>query len=140
VILVGLVAAGIVVGRRAPPDPTPLYELASRAYAGEQWAAAAEYARHALSRAPVSSPLRPELQCLRGESLLRAGDPRGAVAAFETVVSEAAGSPYVAQALFGLSEAQAAAGNEDGARRARVRLRDEYPDTPWARRAAPTPN
>ena len=132
-VLMALVAAGLVAGRTKPPDPNPLYEQASRAYAAGRWSDAAEYARHALTLASKSA-LRPELLCLRGESLLRAGNPQAAVTAFDAVVSEAAGSPYVPQALFGLGEAHAAAGNPVAAQRARARLRGEFGDTPWARR------
>ena len=56
--------------RPHPLDPMPLYEKASRAYAADRFADAAEYARHALSQG-AAGPLRAELQCLRGESLLR---------------------------------------------------------------------
>jgi hypothetical protein len=119
--------------REPVPDPLPLYESASRAYADARYADAAEYSRHALSRATGSS-LRPELLCLRGESLLRAGHPRLAAEAFEAVVEDGPG-PYLPQALFGNSRAHAAAGKPGEAALARERLLRDHPDTPWARRA-----
>ena len=59
-----------------------LYKKASRAYEHERFADAAEYARHAVFAGP-QSPLRFELLCLRGESLLRAGQPLDAAQAFD---------------------------------------------------------
>ena len=108
VILVLFASRGLAL-HEPPPDPLPLYEAASRAYAEDRFADAAEYARHALTRATGSS-LRPELLCLRGESLLRSGQPRLAAEAFEAVVQEGPG-PYLPQALFGAARAYAAAGN-----------------------------
>jgi hypothetical protein len=138
VLLAALFVSRLLVRQESAGDPGSLYELASRAYAAERWAEAAEYARHAIPRA-TGSPLRPELLCLRGESLLRAGDPGAAVIAFETVANEAARSPYVPQALFGLAAAQAAVGDASGSERSRRRLLDDFPETPWARRTSAAP-
>src|SRR4029453_2999325 len=69
---------------QAKPDPKlreQLYERASKAFGEDRFEDAAEYARHALDL-ETSSSLRAELLCLRGESLLRAADPRGAPHAF----------------------------------------------------------
>jgi hypothetical protein len=136
-VIVLLFAARVVAVQEAPPDPLPLYEDASRAYAEDRFADAAEYARHALTRAAGSS-LRPELLCLRGESLLRSGQPRLAVEAFEAVVQDGPG-PYLPQALFGAAQAHAALGNRGEARLTRQRLLRDHADTPWARRAIAEP-
>jgi hypothetical protein len=136
VILILFASRGLSL-HETPPDPLPLYEAASRAYAEDRFADAAEYARHALTRATASS-LRPELLCLRGESLLRSGQPRLAAEAFEGVVQEGSG-PYLPQALFGAARAYAAAGNPGEADLARERLLRDHADTPWARRAAAEP-
>jgi len=119
---------------RRPPDPAPLYERASRAYADERFGDAAEYARHAMTRAH-DARLRAELFCLRGESLLRSGQPAAAAEAFEGVLREDPTGPYVPQSLFGSAEAYARMGEGEPAARARARLAAEYPDTPWAARA-----
>ena len=132
VILLLFASRGLVL-HEPTPDPLPLYEAASRAYAEDRFADAAEYARHAIVRASGSS-LRPELLCLRGESLLRAGQPRLAAEAFEAVVQEGIG-PYLPQALFGNARAYAAARKPGEAALNRVRLLRDHADTPWARRA-----
>jgi hypothetical protein len=133
-LMVTMVGARFVLGGDPVPDPQPLYEKASRAYAEQRFAEAAEYARHAVSRA-TDSPLRTELLCLRGESLLRSKEPRLAREAFEAALREPHPGPYQPQALFGLAEAHAAAGEAADAARARDRLLREHPETPWARRA-----
>ena len=110
-----------------------LYERASRAFAESRFDDAAEYIRHALTR--TNDPgLRPELLCLRGESLLRLGDGRASAAAFEEVLQQSTQGPYTAQALFGLAQALEASGERERARSARERLRREHPRTPWAAR------
>jgi hypothetical protein len=132
-VLAAMFAARVVVALRPAPSPMPLYESASRAYAEGRFADAAEYARHALGRAS-GSPLRPELLCLRGEGLLRAGEPSLAADAFDAVVGE--GSPaYLAQALSGSARAHQAAGEEKQAEASRSRLMRDFPDSAWARRA-----
>ncbi len=144
VIPAGLVVL-LAVGRVAtlagrPPDPQPLYERASKAYAEGRFDDAAEYARNGIPLA-AGTPLEAELRTLRGESLIRAGRPGPAAEAFQAVV-DAGGSPYVAQALFGLAQSRAAAGDPGAARVAEERLRREFSGTPWARRlaaAAPAP-
>src|SRR5262249_24983285 len=100
------------------PDPKlreQLYEKASKAFGEDRFEDAAEYARHALDL-ETSSSLRAELLCLRGESLLRAGHSREAAYAFQEVVDTAAGSPYLAQALFSGAAAKEAMGDASGAR------------------------
>jgi hypothetical protein len=130
-----LVASRFVSGPRHPAgDATTLYERASQAYAAGAFEEAAEYARHGAGFAPGGSPLRAELLCLRGESLARAGHPREAAEAFSGLVLEAPTSPYVAQALFGGAAAREAAGDAEGAAADRKRLRQEFSETPWARR------
>jgi hypothetical protein len=133
-LIVACVAARVMTLRAPAPDPRPLYERASRAYAAGRFADAAEYARHALGQG-AEGALRVELRCLRGESLLRAGDAAGAAEAFQGVLTAADHGAYGAQALFGLAQARAAAGDLEGARQARERLLREYADSPWARRA-----
>lgn len=120
-----------------------LAEKASEAFSAERFDDAAEYAHGALSVAP-GSPLRAELLCLRGESLLRGGRPRGAAEVFEAVVRDFPSGPYVPQALFGGAQAREAAGDRGLAAQHRQRLLDAFSDTPWAVRlrasgAASTP-
>jgi hypothetical protein len=116
---------------RFAPAPE-LYERASRAYAEERFADAAEYARHAITRS--QAPLRDELLCLRGESLLREGEAQAALDAFSTLLSDSPQTPYAAQALFSRARAREAVGDTAGAAEDRRRLRDEHPGTPWAGR------
>ena len=134
-----LLVLGLV---RLRPDPAvkahdrelnQLYEKASRAYAEERFGATAEYARHAVLAGP-QSPLRFELLCLRGESLLRAGQPLEAARAFEEVLQGPPKEPHVPQALFSAAAAREAAGDETGARAHRQRLLTEFGKTPWAER------
>ncbi|HEX9202332.1 MAG TPA: tetratricopeptide repeat protein, partial [Vicinamibacteria bacterium] len=135
---------------RLRPDPSvkahereleQLYEKASRAYTDERFAEAAEYARHAVVAGP-QSPIRFELLCLRGESLLRAGQPLDAAQAFEEVLQGPPNGPHVPQALFSAAAAREAAGDGAGARAHRQRLLKEFGRTPWAdrlREAGKTP-
>src|SRR5262249_43924178 len=102
-------------------------------YADDRFEDTAEYARSALEL-ESSSSLRAELLCLRGESLRSAGHPREAASAFEEVVDTAAGSPYLAQALFSGAPARGEAGGPAGARAYRDRLLRDRPLTPWATR------
>jgi hypothetical protein len=124
-----------LVSHRA--DPEPLYELASRAYGEGRFEDAAEYARHAATRA-AGRPEEAEILTLRGESLLRSGQARVAVEAFQLVTEGS--SPYVAEALFGLVQARNTLGDTDGARVAREKLLGEFAYTPWARRAQGVPS
>jgi TolA-binding protein len=110
-----------------------LYERASRAFAGERFADAAEYARHALAQRPADGT-RGELLNLRGESLLAAGQPRAAAEAFETLLSAEPRGPYAAEALYGAGRARAALGEPEAAKGHNARLLREFPETPWARR------
>ena len=75
-LVVVLAATRLLPGPAPPGDPERLYEQASRAYGEERWAAAAEYARHAVALLPRTEPRRAELLCVRGEALLRSGRPR----------------------------------------------------------------
>jgi hypothetical protein len=118
-------------------EAAALYELASKAYSEERYPQAAEYAGHAARRGQ-GTPLRDEMLCLRGESLLRSGQPQLAVEAFETLLGEAPESPYAPQALFGRAAAREASGDEPGARSDRARLLSEHSGTPWAKRLAPS--
>jgi hypothetical protein len=132
--LLGLLFASRLSARPpAGPDPVALFDLASRAYAEGRSGAAAEYARHALSGSPAP-PLRAGLLCLRGESLLRAGEAVQAAAAFEALLEQDPG-PYAAQALYGLTQAQEQRGDHSAAVATRARLLREHPGTPWADRA-----
>src|SRR5262249_26336106 len=120
-VIPGAIILLLVAARFAPHSkPNPglrerLYEKASKAYGEDRFEDAAEYARHAVDL-ENSSSLRAELLCLRGESLLRAGHPREAAYAFQEVVDTAAGSPYLAQALFSGALAKEAMGDASGAR------------------------
>ena len=115
-------------------DGERLYEQASRAYGEGRWAAAAEYARHAVALFPVTEPRRAELLCVRGEALLRSGHPREARDAFTEVVERAPGDPHRAQALFSGAAAKETIGDADGAALWRRRLREEFPGNPWTER------
>ena len=114
-------------------DPRALYERASRAYAEERFADAAEYARHATTLAGATAQ-RTELLCLRGESLLRIGQARQAAEAFDAVLRESQDGPYVPQALFGSAAAHDALGEGEAAAQARARLESQFPENPWTRR------
>ncbi|HUG53713.1 MAG TPA: 6-pyruvoyl-tetrahydropterin synthase-related protein, partial [Vicinamibacteria bacterium] len=134
VLIVACLGARLWSMRAAHADSMPLYEQASKAYAAGEFSGAAEYARHALSMG-TSAPLRAELLCLRGESLLAAGSPGAAAAAFEAVLSEPTPNPYLAQALFGAARALSASGDLEAARARRDRLLREFGESPWAKRA-----
>jgi hypothetical protein len=135
-LVAALAALRLVPGPSPSAEIEPLYERASRAYAGERWEDAAEYARHAAALLPVPDPRRAELLCVRGEALLRAGHAREAVEPF-TLVVEAGPGPHRPQALYSGALASEAAGDAEGAAAWRRRLREEYPETPWARRLGP---
>jgi tetratricopeptide (TPR) repeat protein len=134
-----LVLVAALGALRLVPEPShagevePLYERASRAYAAERWEDAAEYARHATVLLPSPDPRRAELLCVRGEALLRAGHAREAIEPF-TLVAEGEPGPHRAQALYSGALALEAAGQPEGAAAFRRRLREEFPETPWARR------
>jgi tetratricopeptide (TPR) repeat protein len=132
--LVALVALRPLERRpQTGPVATDLYERASRAYAGERFADAAEYARNALAlHAPVPAP--GELLSLRGEAAFAAGDARAAAEAFEALLGLDPRGPYAPQALFGAARARTALGERGPASGHRDRLLREFADTPWARR------
>lgn len=131
-----------VAALRLVPEPShagaldALDALASRAYAEERWEDAAEYARHAAALLASPDPRRAELLCVRGEALLRAGHAREAVEPF-TLVVEGEPGPHRPQALHSGALAREAAGDPEGASAWRRQLREEYPETPWARRLEP---
>ena len=135
-VLAMLLGLRVLAGRSRPEGagPSSLYERASRAYAEERFADAAEYTRVALAQQPPPVT-KGELLSLRGESLLAAGQPRAAAEAFETLLSAEPGSPYAPQALYGAARARAALGEAETAEGHRSRLLRDFPDTPWARRA-----
>ena len=93
--------------RRRPPDVDALHAKATRAYAEGRFADAAEYARHAAEPARGRG-LRPALLLLRGESLLRAGQPGAAADVLEGLIAEADKGPLVPRALFGAAQARTA--------------------------------
>jgi TolA-binding protein len=134
--LLACLGARLATLRPVRVDPMPLYESASRAYGAGRFADAAEYARHVLSLGGIG-PLRAEVLCLRGESLLRAGQARRAAQSFQDVLAEPEPNPYVAQALFGVMQARAADGDAEHARAARDQLLRDFATSPWARRALP---
>jgi tetratricopeptide (TPR) repeat protein len=132
------VLVAVLAALRLVPAPShaaeidSLYERSSRAYAAERWEDAAEYARHATVLFPPADPRRAELLCVLGEALLRAGHAREAVEPFTLVAGEP--GAHRAQALYSGALALEAAGQPDGAAAYRRRLREEFPETPWARR------
>jgi hypothetical protein len=113
-----------------------LWDRAARASRAERWPEAAELARYALDLSDSSDPRWSGLQCLRGEALLKAGDPRAADEAFSAVL-DVGSSPYRAQALYSGAQARDAAGDSYGAAALRRELREAYAGTTWARRLAP---
>jgi hypothetical protein len=131
-----LAAVRLVPGPSPPGDEERLYEQASRAYGEKRWAAAAEYARHAVALFPATEPRRTELLCVRGEALLRSGHPRQALDAFAEVVAGAASDPHRAQALFSGAVAKEALGDVEGAAEWRQQLTEVFPGNPWAERIA----
>jgi hypothetical protein len=138
----GLIPAALVLALaagRLPPlsrggsaDASGLDRKARGAFDAGRSADAAEYARHALARGG-GGERRDDLLILRGESLLRAGRPRDAVAAFETLLRERPEGALVPQALSGQVRAREALGDFAGAEPARQRLLREFPGTDWAR-------
>jgi hypothetical protein len=99
--LVACLGARLATLRPASVDPMPLYESASRAYGAGRFADAAEYARHACPR-ERRRPCGRSCLCLRGESLLRAGQARWPRSRSRTCSAQPEPNPYVAQALFGV--------------------------------------
>ena len=132
VAVIGLAALRLVPQPSHDREATRLYERASRAYAAQQWLAAAELARHGSVLVPPTDPRRHELLCVQGESLLAAGQPREAALAFQAVVDE--GGPHRPQALFSGARARELAGDPAGAAAWRRQLAEHYAGTPWAER------
>jgi len=132
-LVAGLAALRLVPEPSRAAEVDGLYERASRAYAAESWEAAGEYARRAASLLRPPEPRRAELLCLRGEALLRAGHAREAVEPF-TLVAEGEPEAHRPQALYSGAVALEASGDGERAAVFRRRLREEYPETPWARR------
>ncbi|HXK08339.1 MAG TPA: 6-pyruvoyl-tetrahydropterin synthase-related protein [Vicinamibacteria bacterium] len=131
-----LLAALRLAPERAPTrEVERLDEQASRAYAEERWAEAADYARGALSLLPAADERRDGIACLEGEALLRAGHAREAVELFALVV-EGSG-PHRPEALYSGALARERAGDLEGAGEWRRALREEHPHTPWAERLGP---
>ena len=135
-VVVGVAALRFVPAPSHAGTVDALYERASRAYAEERWEDAAEYARHAAALLASPDPRRAELLCVRGEALLRAGHAREAVEPFALVVEGEPG-PHRPQALHSGALAREAAGDPEGSSAWRRQLREEYPETPWARRLEP---
>jgi hypothetical protein len=133
VLVAALAALRLVPGPSHVAEIESLDERASRAFAAERWEDAAEYARRATALLRAPDPRRAELLCVRGEALLRAGHAREAVEPF-TLVAEGEPGPHRAQALYSGALALEVAGQAEGAAGYRRRLREEFPETPWARR------
>jgi hypothetical protein len=133
VLVAGLAALRLAPEPSRAAEIEQLYERASRAYAGERWEDAAEHARRAVTLLPSSEPRRAELLCVRGEALLRAGHAREAVEPFGAV-AEGGPEPHRPQALYSGAVALEASGDAERAAVFRRTLREQYPDTPWARR------
>jgi hypothetical protein len=144
VTLLVLLAAGRFVPQDDKPDPGPLqdelYAKASKAYSEDRFDDAAEYARAAGDLSSDDEDgVRSEMGALRAESLLRLGRPAEALELFEKVHDDDPTGPHAAQALFGSAAALDALGLDDRARAQKGRLIQEFPGTPWARRAEPAP-
>ncbi len=135
-VLAVLFAARLWPPGRPAADPEALYDRASRAFAEGRFAEAAEYARNGLFSSQ-GEPLHAGLQNLRAESLLQVGRNREALQAFQDVIGEGEGTPYLAEALFGATEAHTRLGDTAGAAASRERLLREFPDSPWTERARP---
>jgi hypothetical protein len=89
--LLALLAASRFLPAAAPEGPRAdggeLAARAQRAYDEQRFEDAAEYARHAVSASRGDKRLA-DVMMLRGEALLRAGQPRRAQEAFEAVLAE----------------------------------------------------
>jgi hypothetical protein len=132
VLALALASLRLVPGSDHAREIDLLDERASRAFAEERWADAAEYARAAVSSLPASDGRRAGLLCLQGEALLRAGHAREAVEPF-ALVAEGTG-PHRPEALFSGAVARERAGDAAGAAAWRVALRRDHAGTPWARK------
>ncbi len=134
-LLVGLTVARFVATRQgsSAARATALSEDASKAFAADRFAEAADRAARALELG-VPSEVRAELLCLHGESLLKEGQLQDAAKAFDALLQEAPGSPYAAQALYGAVRAKEGTGNVEAAALQRQRLETEFVETPWAAR------
>jgi hypothetical protein len=138
----GLVPAGLILALGAlavwpvadarGPEYEQLSRRARAACGSQRFAEAAEYARHAASRAP-DAQARSGWQCLRGESLLSAGDLHGAARVLGLVLAGPA-SGSTRRALQGAVRAYEAIADEDLARQLvklyRERLEREFPGQP----------
>jgi hypothetical protein len=91
---------------RRAAEARQLERRAREAAAAKRHDAAAEYARHALSRTP-DSPAREQLACLRGESLLAAGRVGAARQAFALALRGNPDGPAAERARRGLESAEA---------------------------------
>ena len=133
--LVALLAASRLAAPSAAAsarEAAALQEKALRAHREQRFADAAEYLRHALARGG-GGERRGELLCLRGESLLNAGQPRDALAPFALLRQEQPAGPLVPRALAGEALAWKALGDLAGAESARRRLLEEFPASEWAK-------
>jgi hypothetical protein len=136
VLLLGLASGRLLHRERdRAAEARGLYERASQAYAQERFADAAELSRHAAARSE-GTPMREEMLCLRGESLLRSGETKLAVQAFDTLLRESPDGPYTPQALFSGALARERIGDATGAAADRQGLREAFPETPWTQRLA----
>ena len=130
-LLVALAALRLVPRPSFSAEVDRLYERASRAYAAERWEEAAEFARHAVSaRPPGDSPagraaVRPGARRSSGPGM--PGSGRG----IHARGGGRGGAPPPGPALG--SPSPGGGGRPDGAAAWRGRLRDEFPETPWAR-------
>jgi hypothetical protein len=110
-----------------------LWNRATLAYGEGRWAEAAELARYGAELTEPSDPRWGALQCLRGDALLKSGDPRMAKTALSTLLDAGQG-PHRAQALYLAALAHQAIGESYAAAELRRELSKDHPDTPWAAR------
>ena len=134
-LLAVLAVARFVATRPGPSAAraTAFSEDASKAYAAQRFAEAADRAARAMDLG-VPTDVRAELLCLRGESLLKEGRQEEAAKAFDALLLEAPGGPYAAEALYGAVRAKEGTGNKNAAALQRQRLETEFGGTPWAQR------
>lgn len=86
-----------------------LFKVGDAYFANSQYKLAAENYELLIAGFP-DSPLKPDALLQLGESRVRAGDPEGALQAFDAAEKSLPGSPQAEKAMFRIAEIKAAAG------------------------------